>query len=117
MELTIKASQNFEEFIKKYDSKITVTKSGQVNNDIEYNSKLSEYAAQVFISLAVSVVSPFITDAIKDYVKTNNEEVVVITENEQYIVTPTNVDEISPILHCDVVAILSEEEDGKNRKF
>jgi hypothetical protein len=115
MELTIKASQNFEEFLKKYDSQITVTKSEQVCDDVEYNSKLAEYAGQVFISLAVSVVSPFITDAIKDYVETNNEEVVVITENEQYIISPTNVKDISPLLHNDVLAILGEENDGKNR--
>lgn len=115
MELKIKASKNFEEFIKKYESQITVVESEETDNDPEYNSKLTDVAGQFFIGLVVSVISPFITDAIKDYIETNNEEIVVTTENEQYIITPSNVKEIFPVLHNDVVATLSEEENGKNR--
>lgn len=114
MELKIKAPQEFEEFIRKYDSQISVKKSDGDSNDLEYNSKLSEYASQVFIGLVVSVVSPFITDAIKEFVENKNEEIVVTTENEQYIITPSNVKEILPLLHDDVVAILDEDYNGKN---
>lgn len=114
MELKIKANSDFEKFIKKYESQVAVVSSEEISDSTEYNSKLSEYAGQFVISLAVSVFSPFITDYIKEYVESTNEEVVVTTDNEQYVINASNVKELLPMLHSDVVATLSEEDDGKN---
>lgn len=117
MELKIKATREFENFILKYNSQITLLKSEEINESSEYNSRLTDMAGQIGISLFVSVISPFITEAIRDYVESTHEEIVVKTENEQYVINQSNVKEIFPVLHSDIEATISEESNGKNRKF
>ena len=114
MELSIKASKEFEEFLKRHESFGKVEKREEIKDENDFYSKFST-GSQIVLNIVISVFSPFITDAIKDFIETTKQEVVVTTESEQYVITPANVKDLTPLLHNDLVATIDEDNDGKDR--
>jgi len=78
-----------------------------------YDAKLSE-ANNWLISIAISVFSPFVTDAIRDFVDYCKTEISVTTENERYVINAGNLDAIIPELKEDIETELSIEQDVKD---
>lgn len=78
-----------------------------------YDAKLSE-ANNWLISIAISVFSPFVTDAIRDFVDYCKTEISVTTENERYVINAYNLDAIIPELKEDIETELSIEQDVKD---
>lgn len=114
MELNIKASKEFEEFLMQHEALGKVEKREEIKDENDFNSKFSK--SQIVLNIVISVFSPFITDAIRDYIETTKQEVVVTTETEQYVITPTNVKDLIPLLHDDLAATIDEDKSNdKNR--
>lgn len=121
MDIRIKASYNFKQVLEKYNGEIMIKKIEEIPYDNTYNANFNgsalshNFVFNISINLAISVFAPFITDAIKDYINTNHETVVVTTTEEQYIITPSNVDKLTPILNSDLLTAFIEDKNGKNR--
>lgn len=113
MDLKIKASENFLQVLEKYSDKITVKKKEEVSGDGTYNADFKNLALNLSLNLVISVFAPFITDAIKEYVNTTNESIVVTTADEKYHITPSNVNELTLILHKEILVAITEEKNGK----
>ncbi len=78
-----------------------------------YDAKLSE-VNHWLVSIAISVFSPFVTDAIKDFINDCKTEIVVTTEGERYAINTENLYAIIPSLKEDMETELNEEQDVKD---
>lgn len=117
MDIYIKAPQDFEDFLKKNNYEYSIRESSIDLEEDVYNANFSA-KKQIFIGVAVSLISSGakeLGNMFMEYLKTPNKEIVVTTENDQYIITQSNVKDITPIVYNDWVASLNEENNGKNR--
>jgi hypothetical protein len=87
--------------------------SEETVDTVSYDAKLSE-ANNWLISIVISVFSPFITDAIKDFVDYCKTEISVTTGNERYVINTGNLDAIIIELKEDIETELSEEQNVKD---
>lgn len=81
-----------------------------------YDAKLSE-TNNWLISIVISVFSPFITDAIREFVDYCKTEIIVTTEDENYIINKNNVDCVLPEFRNDLENSLTDEQNAKNRRI
>lgn len=94
------------------EEKYKIISEGAVDA-VSYDAKLSETNSWL-ISIAISVFSPFVTDAIRDFVDYCKTEISVTTENERYVINAGNLDAIIPELKEDIETELSREQDVKD---
>ena len=107
MNVIIKATQSFSQYLKDRYPEISIENTGTVTED-KYNAFFTMKPGDILISLLIAY-SPQITDAIKDYVVSKKQNVIVTFDLEQYKITPRNVYEMMPI-------IKEEIEDNKHNK-
>ena len=114
MDITITASEAFLRFLEK-EGELSITNTEAKTIQDTYEANLTDILINASMSAVISIFSPFITDAIKDYVETTHETIYITTENEKYIINTENADTMLPILNQEIIAILNEESNVKNR--
>ena len=121
MEIYIKAPQDFELFLKNHEMQYSITDSKIIQDETALNAD-SSISKKIFIGVIVQLSCSLIKSGISDigsliseYIKSTNQEIVITTEDEQYKITSSNVNEIIPIMNNDWAATLNEEKNGKNR--
>lgn len=115
MKATVTASENFMEFIKLHENQITLIKTKEVENDGSYNASLNSAASQYLISFIIGVSSSYVSTLLKEYIDKTQEPIELKIKTNKFILTPQNVDEKTPQIHTQFVALLNEEKNGENR--
>lgn len=109
MKVTITAPKDFEKFLQRHHDKVSLVKTEEAEVNGSLNANYGDILINIAISFVCSVISPFFTDAIKEYINETKQEVVVKYKGEYLRINEKNVIEMTNLLHENALAIIEEK--------
>lgn len=110
MTITITASEKVLDFLRTHENEsFKIIKEEKLDEDT-YNANFTNLSRNdIVISVIISVFSPFVTDLIKDCINEVHEEIVLTTEEEQYVLNRQNIKETALFLNEDISTTIKEK--------
>lgn len=110
MNISIFATEDFKELLLHHEGNFSIIDEKIVQDNSSYNAFFTKEKFQnTILSIVISVFSPFITQAIQDYVKEYKKPIIVVLDEDSYEIDSKNAEKIIPIINQEIEAIISDE--------